>query len=672
VFASTQFPPGSYKTLVTVATEQSIYENAFRSNAADAIVREYDAAEASSDATAAIAMSAKALATTDEILDFDVREWFERESGRLARQYAIEDEILAAVASAASAKMEAARTSTRTSFALSSFVLLASALLAWTIGRGVIRTVIALSSAAALVRRTKDYSIRAPKTSADELGALTDAFNEMLSDIQGRDKELQVHRDNLESTVASRTAELVSRTAAMRLVLDNVDQGLATIRRDGKLDSERSAAFDRLFGRPVDGIGFAEHLGAADETLAQRLKIGWEQVVDAWLPIEVAIEQLPQHIVCEGTHVTLGYRPIQRDGLLDGVLLVASDVTAEHAAREGQERQREYIATFERITRDRDGFVEFFTEIARLLKRLADGSADPIERMRIAHTIKGNAAQWGVSSVAKIAHELESKLVAGDGATEHDFQQLFDTWEAVRIRYTPLLGDEGVRLTITSAEMDGVLSEIQARVPHDELLRRIERLRHEPTGTRFERMAADLHRLADRLNKPMPKVVVDANDVRLPASRFSPFWQATVHVLRNIMDHGIETAEERAAAGKPEAGTVTLRSVATGDQFRIEFSDDGRGIDWGKIASKALEAGLPAERHADLERALFAPGISTAAAVTDLSGRGVGLSSVEACCKALGGFATVTSELGKGTRFSFVFPRKPNENSIRPEARSLN
>src|ERR1035438_10475972 len=139
-------------------------------------------------------------------------------------------------------------------------------------------------------------------------------------------------------------------------------------------------------------------------------------------------------------------------------------------------------------------------------------------------------------------------------------------------------------------------------------------------------MAADLHRLADRLNKPMPKVVVDANDVRLPASRFSPFWQATVHVLRNIMDHGIETAEERAAAGKPEAGTVTLRSVATGDQFRIEFSDDGRGIDWGKIASKALEAGLPAERHADLERALFAPGISTAAAVTDLSGRGVGLS----------------------------------------------
>src|ERR1019366_2627862 len=176
VFASTQFPPGSYKTLVTVATEQSIYENAFRSNAADAIVREYDAAEASSDATAAIAMSAKALATTDEILDFDVREWFERESGRLARQYAIEDEILAAVASAASAKMEAARTSTRTSFALSSFVLLASALLAWTIGRGVIRTVIALSSAAALVRRTKDYSIRAPKTSADELGALTDAF----------------------------------------------------------------------------------------------------------------------------------------------------------------------------------------------------------------------------------------------------------------------------------------------------------------------------------------------------------------------------------------------------------------------------------------------------------------------------------------------------------------
>jgi len=111
-----------------------------------------------------------------------------------------------------------------------------------------------------------------------------------------------------------------------------------------------------------------------------------------------------------------------------------------------------------------------------------------------------------------------------------------------------------------------------------------------------------------------------------------------------------------------------LRTLATRDHFRIEFGDDGRGIDWNAVAEKAAAAGLPTKTREDLERGLFAAGVSTAAAVTDVSGRGVGLSSVEERCRALGGTVHVQSEPGKGALFSFVFPRKPNENSIRPEA----
>ena len=90
--------------------------------------------------------------------------------------------------------------------------------------------------------------MRARRVSDDELGMLTETFNEMLAGIQSRDAELDQHRSHLEGLVVARTQELAARNVAMRLVLDNVDQGLATVGVDGALHSERSAAFDALFG----------------------------------------------------------------------------------------------------------------------------------------------------------------------------------------------------------------------------------------------------------------------------------------------------------------------------------------------------------------------------------------------------------------------------------------
>jgi two-component system chemotaxis sensor kinase CheA len=203
-------------------------------------------------------------------------------------------------------------------------------------------------------------------------------------------------------------------------------------------------------------------------------------------------------------------------------------------------------------------------------------------------------------------------------------------------------------------------------VPHEDLLRRINDLTHESVAVRFERMALDLQRLAARVDKPAPTVLIESNDVHLPASRFASFWQSTVHVLRNLMDHGIEPEAERIASGKSGRGAVTLRSSVTREGFRIEFGDDGRGVDWAKIALRAEKAGLPAKTQKDLERALFSAGVSTADEVSELSGRGVGLSAVEEHCIALGGKLRVESTHGIGTRFIVEFPRRGNEDSIIP------
>jgi two-component system chemotaxis sensor kinase CheA len=453
VFSSTQFPPGSFKAFVTLVTEAHVYEDAFVSTAADAEVRRFKAGQRTEGAKAALTMRDKALETTDEILHFDANEWFTKGEARLQGLHEVEDDIVANISAAATAKVLATRSSIRTSSALSLFVILSSALMAWAIARGLTQAVGNLSRVAEMVRTSKDYGVRANKITGDELGMLTDAFNGMLADIQTRDTQLKDHRDNLEAMVSARTAELSARNKAMRLVLDNVDQGLTTIHADGGLDSERSLAFDRSFGTPIENTSFAAALASASSDFGIRLEMAWDQIVDGVVPLEMAIDQFPSLMTRDGRHFTLNIKPIMDGDRVQGALLIATDVTAEALAREEQDRQREYIAVFERVMGDKDGFVEFADETNRILERLVEGAGETGELLRLLHTVKGNAAQWGVSSVAKVAHEIESQAGAEEGPTSAQIQILCDAWEAVAARFRPFLGETTGRISVTRDEM---------------------------------------------------------------------------------------------------------------------------------------------------------------------------------------------------------------------------
>lgn len=136
-----------------------------------------------------------------------------------------------------------------------------------------------------------------------------------------------------------------------------------------------------------------------------------------------------------------------------------------------------------------------------------------------------------------------------------------------------------------------------------------------------------------------------------------------VHLLRNAVDHGIEPAAIRAERGKPEIGTVTLDLRLTGREIRIDLSDDGGGVDGEAILRSALRKGLLDEEEAEtlsVEQAqmlIFKPGFSTAQAVSQISGRGVGMDAVKQSVEALGGVLRLHSEPGAGTRVSIAVPQ---------------
>ncbi len=175
---------------------------------------------------------------------------------------------------------------------------------------------------------------------------------------------------------------------------------------------------------------------------------------------------------------------------------------------------------------------------------------------------------------------------------------------------------------------------------------------------RFPRLVRDLAR---RLGKEVRLEIVGEDteaDKRIIESLADPL----IHLIRNSLDHGIESPEERRACGKPETGLLRIRTRQEGDRIWIEVSDDGRGIDPEKIKRKAYEKGLLDE--AALERIgptevlqlLFRPGFSTASSVSDISGRGVGLDVVKRTVEQLGGNVRLESEPGKGTRFILSLP----------------
>ncbi|WP_437279827.1 nitrate- and nitrite sensing domain-containing protein [Sorangium sp. So ce375] len=675
-FASTQFEPGAFKTLVTLMTEEQLYHEEFIANASEPARALYDAARADPRVQRADELRAAAIASTDESLAINHDAWFEAQQGRVDGLAAIEHEAISGMRRAAAVRVADTRRTVRDGVAVSALVLLVSVALALVLVRGISRSLEVLGAAAAHVRRTRDYTTRARKTADDEFGALTDAFNEMLAGIQARDEVLESHRQNLEATVAERTSELEKRNREMRLVLDNVDQALVTIHRDGTMEPVHSAAFERLFGVPAPDEHFADRIAGHDLRVRAFLRMGWEAACDDFLPLEVVLDQLPKTLHREGRYLALGFKPIlSGEGQFSGALMVITDVTSTIASVRESEQQHEYIQVFERAVKDRLGLIGFVNDTTKLVDAVsARSTAEVDEVMRLVHTIKGNAGLWDVTSVARVAHEIESFVVEERALpSDEQIDTLRDAWLAFVGRVSVLLVStaQSSRADVGHEEIDALLDMVRQRRDPAEIERAIAALRDERTEVRFNRMKDQAETLARKLGKPKPDVRIDAGGVRLAAPRFAGMWQALGHVVRNVMDHGIELPEVREAAGKPSRGTLTLRSRMTADEIVIEIGDDGAGIDWERVREKAAAVGLPSATRRDLEAALFAPGFSTAEQVTDVSGRGVGLGVALHECRRLAGRVELDTDRGKGTTFRFRFSREPSDAAGVPLTASL-
>jgi two-component system chemotaxis sensor kinase CheA len=192
-----------------------------------------------------------------------------------------------------------------------------------------------------------------------------------------------------------------------------------------------------------------------------------------------------------------------------------------------------------------------------------------------------------------------------------------------------------------------------------ELQEGVMRIRMVPISQIFSRFPRLVRDLSKSLNKKI-NLVIEGEDTELDKSVIEDLLDPIMHSVRNSIDHGIESAEERRATGKPEEGMVLLKAANEGNMIVIEIGDDGKGIDVEAVKAKAVERGIisPNKVLTDVEafNLIFEPGFSTAKQITNMSGRGVGLDVVRRQIDSLNGTVTVNSERGKGTKFTIKLP----------------
>ncbi len=207
-------------------------------------------------------------------------------------------------------------------------------------------------------------------------------------------------------------------------------------------------------------------------------------------------------------------------------------------------------------------------------------------------------------------------------------------------------------LVESTAQIDFVTSEIQSAVM---------RMRMVPVGKLYQKAPRIVRDLTREFKKDI-KLIVEGEETEIDRGIIEELNDPLVHMIRNSCDHGIEPPEEREKAGKPKQGTIMLDADQEGNNIILKISDDGKGMDAEKLKEKAIEKGIISQEQAnnmserEAFQLIFAAGFSTAAQVSAVSGRGVGMDVVRTNIQKLKGMIEIESELGKGTTFIIKLP----------------
>ncbi|MGF6572157.1 two-component system chemotaxis sensor kinase CheA [Paraburkholderia sp. GAS333] len=514
------------------------------------------------------------------------------------------------------------------------------------------------------IASSQDFTRRVPVGRLDEIGHSIVAFNGMIEKIQ------------------ESSAQLKQKTADIQAMLQNMQQGILTVVDGAVIHSEYSAYLKDIFetkdiaGRALMDLVFGDTDLGADAlsqieaaTHACLGEDGINFVFNQHLLVGEISRRMPDG---RAKILDLTWSAItDENDVIVRLMLCVRDVTElrKLAAEASEQRRRlDMIGEILAVSEEKfHHFIEssagFVSENERIIRKHSEADHAAIaELFRNMHTIKGNARTYNLQHLTNVVHETERsyhELRQPDADRswdqEHLMQELTRVREAIesyaRIneqslgrkgknqsddagnagRYV-MIGKDDLQQTLSLLDKTNAdeLHDLQSM--RDSLRRKLRALGSESVRDALSGVLDSLPSLASELGKPAPDVRIDDNGYRLRGQASGTLSNVFVHLLRNSIDHGIESADARSAQGKSAAGTIDIEVGVDSGALQITLSDDGRGLALERIRGIAMERGwigaddtLGDEAIADF---IFRPGFSTAETVTEVSGRGVGMDAV--------------------------------------------
>jgi two-component system, chemotaxis family, sensor kinase CheA len=540
--------------------------------------------------------------------------------------------------------------------------ILVSALIGFLLYRQVVVPIRNMQAKMSEIATTQDFSHRLPVARSDEIGLSIGAFNTMIGKIQESSSQLR------------------QKTNDIQTMLQNMPQGILTIAAGSRVHPEYSAYLETIFetseisGRDIMELVFSD-TGTGADLLAQV-----DAAVAACLGEDVMNFEFNAHLLIGEIEkrmpdgrvkvLDLSWSPITDEtGTTVRLLLCVRDITElRRLAAEANEQKRELEIIGEILAVSQEKFFEFVSSASRfiddneaLLRAHPQHDTETLTLLfRNMHTIKGNARTYGLRYLTNIVHETEQsydELRKERPGIAWDQEQLLTELGNVRKaveRYARInevsLGRKGpgrrgnvdryvlvdraqIQATIRRLENVNTANLHELVAARDAVHKVLRLLGTETIGQTLSGVFDSLPNLARELGKIAPMVVIEDHHYVIRNQASGLLKNVFMHLVRNAMDHGIETPDERNAAGKSLAGTITLRLAIADSCLKLSLQDDGRGLALARIRATGIARGLIEAQGSysdeEIARLIFRPGFSTAERVTEVSGRGVGMDAVQ-------------------------------------------
>jgi len=540
---------------------------------------------------------------------------------------------------------------------------------------------------------------------------------------------LNEYQEKLEKMVEERTQELAHSRAGMKIILDNIQLGIVIVNPDRTINQEYSQFMHKLFreeniiaGQPFESVYFWEKEREKDRKLVERwLGMVFNGTFEWNLIADLGPKLIQYKSGNDIIYYQNSYHPIIHDNKVTALMVNTSDVTQqkklEIAIKEQEDAYSQEIEIISVIiSQDREEFGKYLEKSDELLasafksleilKKNENDFETCNQLFRKMHSLKGNSRAYSMKRLGKLAHEIEdilsdirsqeitlqSELVNGKIAVkvmELKFDKMnsiltkaFEIYEKVVMEKEKNFGKirkNANSITLDVEKLDQILKKCHILedtavkfkliiAPGIKALKRniyqLTLLNLDVAYNRFEKILNDVAELCgkDALFETR------GDSIYLKETAHNLIVNSLIHMIRNAVDHGLETPDQREAMGKPAKGKIILETKQGDEEIKIQIQDDGAGLDPSSIIKKALSKDLIKEEEVpnmtkeEILQLILLPGFSSVEQVSEISGRGVGMDVVVDAVNQLGGSLDIQSDIKMGTTFTIILPRAGESN----------